>query len=440
MDLASPPTSFTLTGNGFANLGFGLPVANFTRNGTLLGQVRATSVTSTTLVVPFPTTQGIFGNTVPGLSAGPVTVNVYNQTASGNSSWGLVGSTSLTVNDTRTPPSVNSITPNPVDLASPPTSFTITGNGFANLGFGLPVVNFTRNGIMLGQVRATSVTNTTLVVPFPTTQGIFGTVPGLSARPVTVNVYNQTAAGNSSWGLVGSTSLTVNDTRTPPSVNSITPNPVDLASPPTSFTITGSGFANLGFGLPVVNFMRNGIKLGQVRATSVTNTTVVVPFPTTQGVFGTVPGLSAGPVTVNVYNQTAAGNSSWGLVGSTALTVNDTRTPPSVNSITPNPVDLASPPTSFTITGSGFANLGFGLPVVNFVRNGINLGQVRATSVTNTTVVVPFPTTQGVFGTVPGLSAGPATVDVYNQTGSGTSSWGLVGSTSLTINDTSNTN
>jgi hypothetical protein len=153
-----------------------------------------------------------------------------------------------------------------------------------------------------------------------------------------------------------------------------------------------------------------------------------------------VPGLSAGPVTVNVYNQTASGNSSWGLVGSTALTVNDTRTPPSVNSITPNPVDLASPPTSFTITGSGFANLGFGLPVVNFVRNGINLGQVRATSVTNTTVVVPFPTTQGVFGTVPGLSAGPATVDVYNQTGSGTSSWGLVGSTSLTINDTSNTN
>ena len=124
--------------------------------------------------------------------------------------------------------------------------------------------------------------------------------------------------------------------------------------------------------------MRNGINLGQVRATSVTNTTVVVPFPTTQGVFGTVPGLSAGPVTVNVYNQTAAGNSSWGLVGSTALTVNDTRTPPSVNSITPNPVDLASPPTSFTITGSGFANLGFGLPVVNFVRNGINLGQVRA--------------------------------------------------------------
>jgi hypothetical protein len=140
-----------------------------------------------------------------------------------------------------------------------------------------------------------------------------------------VDVYNQTGSGTSSWGLVGSTSLTVNDTRTPPGVNSITPNPVDLAAPPVSFTITGSGFANLGFGLPVVNFVRNGAKLGQVRATSVTNTTLVVPFPTTQGVFGTLPGLSAGPVTVDVYNQTKSGNKSWALVGSVSLTVNDTR-------------------------------------------------------------------------------------------------------------------
>ena len=335
---------------------------------------------------------------------------------------------------------VNSITPNPVDLASPPASFTITGSGFANLGFGLPVVNFVRNGTNLGQVRVTSVTSTTLIVPFPTTQGVFGTVPGLSAGPVKVDVYNQTGPGNNSWGLVGSTSLTVNDTRPPPGVSSITPNPVDLASPPASFTITGSGFANLGFGLPVVNFVRNGTNLGQVRVTSVTSTTLIVPFPTTQGVFGTLPGLSAGPVKVDVYNQTGPGNNSWGLVGSTSLTVNDTRPPPGVSSITPNPVDLASPPASFTITGSGFANLGFGLPVVNFVRNGTNLGQVRVTSVTSTTLIVPFPTTQGVFGTVPGLSAGPVKVDVYNQTGPGNNSWGLVGSTSLTVNDTRNAN
>jgi len=141
-------------------------------------------------------------------------VNVYNQTGSCCSSWGLVGSTSLTVNDTRIPPGISSITPNPVDLASPPASFTLTGNGFANLGFGLPAVNFTRNGVKLGQVLATSMTNTTLVVPFPGTQGIFNnTLPGLSAGLVTVEVYNHTSSSDQSWGLVGSTSLTVNDTR-----------------------------------------------------------------------------------------------------------------------------------------------------------------------------------------------------------------------------------
>jgi hypothetical protein len=107
---------------------------------------------------------------------------------------------------------VDSITPNPVDLASPPANFTITGGGFADLGFGLPVANFySSSGTLIAQARATSGNSTTLTVPFPTTQGLFGTLPGLSAGPVTVQVYNQT--GSNSWNLVGSTSLTVNDTR-----------------------------------------------------------------------------------------------------------------------------------------------------------------------------------------------------------------------------------
>src|SRR4030095_7393257 len=87
---------------------------------------------------------------------------------------------------------VDSITPNLIDLASPPASFTIAGSGFANLGFGLSVANFTRNGTLLAQARATSGNSTTLTVPFPTTQGLFGTLPGLSVGPVTVQVYNQT--------------------------------------------------------------------------------------------------------------------------------------------------------------------------------------------------------------------------------------------------------
>src|SRR5262249_23630645 len=138
---------------------------------------------------------------------------------------------------------LNSITPNPVDLASPPASFTITGGGFANLGFGRSVANFTRNGTLIAQARATSGNSTTLTVPFPTTQGLFGTLPGLSAGPATVEVYNQT--GSSSWSLVGSTSLTVNDTRPAPGVSSITPSSDDRPAAPERYTITGGDFAKL---------------------------------------------------------------------------------------------------------------------------------------------------------------------------------------------------
>ena len=38
------------------------------------------------------------------------------------------------------------VTPGTIDLATPPAAFTITGNGFATAGFGLPVVNFMRGG------------------------------------------------------------------------------------------------------------------------------------------------------------------------------------------------------------------------------------------------------------------------------------------------------
>ena len=139
-----------------------------------------------------------------------MTVQVYNQ--SGASAFTLVGTTPLTVNDTRPGPSVSSIAPNPIDLASPPATFTIAGNGFTNLGFGLPVVNFVRNGLAIAQARATAGTSTSLIVPFPTNAtSIGGPRPGLSAGPVTVQVYNQ--SGSNTFSLVGTTVLTVSDTR-----------------------------------------------------------------------------------------------------------------------------------------------------------------------------------------------------------------------------------
>jgi hypothetical protein len=221
----------------------------------------------------------------------------------------------------------------------------------------------------------------------------------------------------------------------PSIVTEITPNAVDLVNLPPTFTIAGETFQNRGFGLPVVNFTRSGLLLGQARANSlVGSTTLAVPFPTdATSLNGPLPGLSAGAVLIQVYNQT--GPTSYLLVGSTPLTVQDSRPPAQVTSIIPDSLDLANSPTTFTITGQRFADSGFGLPVVNFTRAGLLLGQARANSLTgNTTLTVPFPTdASSLNGHLLGLSAGTVLVQVYNQTGP--SSYLLISSMTLTVND-----
>jgi len=138
----------------------------------------------------------------------------------------------------------------------------------------------------------------------------------LTVGAVQAQVYMQTGSGT--YSLIGTLALTVTDTRPipgVPSVNAISPDVVDLASPPTSFTITGTALANLGFGLPVVNFMRGSTMLAQVRATTLNGTTTLtVPFSSS---------LTVGAVQAQVYMQT--GNATYSLVGTLALTVTDTR-------------------------------------------------------------------------------------------------------------------
>jgi subtilisin family serine protease len=112
-------------------------------------------------------------------------------------------------------------------------------------------------------------------------------------------------------------------------VDSITPNPIDLAAPPASFTITGGGFADLGYGLPAANFYAGTTFIAQARATSMNSngTSITVPYPTNAtSLSGPLPGLKAGTITVKVYNQHKnTGSPQWTLIGSTMLTVNDTR-------------------------------------------------------------------------------------------------------------------
>src|SRR5438128_3433585 len=121
-------------------------------------------------------------------------------------------------------------------------------------------------------------------------------------------------------------------------VSAISPNVVDLASPPASFTITGRAFANLGFGLPVVNFMRGSTMLAQVRATALTGTTTLtVPFSSS---------LTVGAVQAQVYAQT--GNATYSLIGTLALTITDTRHVPVVPSVSASADDHTSEPQSLS--------------------------------------------------------------------------------------------
>src|SRR3989442_259461 len=206
---------------------------------------------STTLTVPFPTaaTQLPITPGLPGLSAGPVEVQVYLQPGAG--SFGLLVSLTLTVTDTRPAPGVSAITPSSIDLVAPPASFTVTGNGFANLGFGLPVANFVRGGTVLAQARASALTgSTTLTVPFPTAATQLPNTPGLLCLTV-----GRAAVPALLPSGAGCRTLPGSDTLTVPGARPITPGSIDLVAPPASFTVTGNGFADLGFGLPVANFV-----------------------------------------------------------------------------------------------------------------------------------------------------------------------------------------
>src|SRR5207245_2009726 len=242
----SPPVSLSHTRPALSILVFGLPVVNFVRGGTLIAQARATALAgNTTLTVPFPTQATAITPNMPGLSAGTVQAQVWQQT--GNApTFSLIGSATLTVTDTRPVPGVSGISPNPIDLADPPATFTITGVGFANLGFGLPVVNFVRGSTLIAQARATALTGSTnLTVPFPTqATAITTNVPGLSAGTVQAQVWQQTASN--SFSLIGSAALTVTDTR---GGAGIPPSAIDLPKPAARFTIPRYGFAALGCGL-----------------------------------------------------------------------------------------------------------------------------------------------------------------------------------------------
>ena len=168
-------------------------MANFTRNGTLLAQVAPPQVTAPLSPFLFPQLRD-YSSLFPGLRSAPIVVQVYNQTE-GNKQLEPSGQTPIslsTIHGQRlelTPSSaIPSIWPHRQRGSQSPAA------AFPDLGFGLPVANFTRNGTLLAQVRASSGNSTTLTVTFPTTQGLFGTLPVAECQS------HRRAGLQSNWG------------------------------------------------------------------------------------------------------------------------------------------------------------------------------------------------------------------------------------------------
>ena len=323
-----------------------------------------------------------------------------------------------------------------VNVANPTISVTPNSIDFDGVAVGSSIdksltVHNTGGGILSGTATTSG--------PYSIVSGGTYNLSGGQSQIVTVR-FAPTASGTfaGSVNFTGGDGASVTVSGFTTVVNSITPSNVDLAAPPSSFTVQGTGFKNFGYGLPVVNWQRNGVNIAQARATAMTSTTLTVPYPTdATSIGGPRPGLSVGDATVVVYNQ--SGTNSFTVIGTLPFTITDTRPPTSVTSITPSSVDLASPPSSFTVQGSGFANLGYGLPVVNWQRNGVNIAQARATAMTSTTLTVPYPTdATSIGGPRPGLSVGSATVVVYHQTG--TNSFTVIGTLPFTITNSQTTN
>ncbi|HWP58697.1 MAG TPA: S8 family serine peptidase, partial [Candidatus Acidoferrales bacterium] len=170
-----------------------------------------------------------------------------------------------------------------VKVANPAISVTPSSLDFGNVAVGSSSdKNFTVQNSGGGVLTGNATTNP----PYSIVAGGSYSLNGGQSQTVIVRFTPSsvgTFGGTVSFSGAEGTSKTV--TGSGSGVSSITPNPMDLASAPSNFTITGGGFANLGYGLPVVNFYTSSTSttvIAQARATSMTSdgTSLTVPYPT----------------------------------------------------------------------------------------------------------------------------------------------------------------
>src|SRR2546428_1741801 len=112
-----------------------MPVATFVRGTSLLARGGASGLPGgTTLTVPFPTPATSITPNLPGLLAGPVEAQVWQQTGSAPT-FSLIGSAALTVTETGR---VHVCTPLTIRSRMPSAALKNKGNRFDNLGFRQP--------------------------------------------------------------------------------------------------------------------------------------------------------------------------------------------------------------------------------------------------------------------------------------------------------------
>jgi hypothetical protein len=341
--------TFTLTGSSFVS-GAKVQVAYASNGYTFVNtNTNATFVSSTKLTVPITTST----------TADTWKVRVQNPDGQ------LSGQINLVVNaPAANPPTLNSISPNPVTGSTSAQTFTLSGSSFVS---GAKVqVAYASNGYTFvnTNTNATFVSSSQLTVPITT-----------STTADTWKVRVQNPDGQ----LSGQINLVVNaPAANPPTLNSISPNPVTGSTSAQTFTLSGSNFVS---GAKVqVAYASNGYTFVNTNtdATFVSASQLTVPITTS---------TTADTWKVRVVNPDGQVSGQINL-----SVIHADNFPPNLTSISPNPVTGSATAQTFTLSGSNFVS---GAKVqVAYASNGYTFvnTNTNATFVSSTQLTVPITT------------------------------------------------
>jgi hypothetical protein len=223
-------------------------------------------------------------------------------------------------NVTAVTPAITSVSPNPVTGSNSAQPFTINGSGFTSQS------TVTLRDKTTGEVfpnRAISSQTSSRIVINP----VFTT----AAHTWSVEVLNGTLSS-------GQFTFQVVSPATAPTISSVSPNPVTGSNSSQAFTINGSGFTSSS--TVTLRDKSTGEVFPNRAISSQTSTRIVI-----NPVFTT----AAHTWSVQVLNGTLASNEFTFQVVSPEV-------PPTISSVSPNPVTGSNSAQQFTINGSGFTS------------------------------------------------------------------------------------